>query len=227
MAWNSRRTRRRCFSTRAWTACDASTWRLGKSPATLEIIKRWVAATGDGPKGIRDRALILVGFAGAFRRSELVGLDVADLEETDDGLRVTLRRGKTDQEGEGRTVGVPFGSHKDLCPVRAMRAWLQVRGDHEGAIFVGVNRSGKLADTRLTGYGFSKIIKTLAKAAGLDPALYSGHSLRSGHVTEALGRGAPERVVQNQTGHKGVVQLRKYAREADLFKKNSGSYLGL
>src|SRR5713226_807739 len=129
--------------------------------------------------GVRDRALRLVGFAGAFRRSELVSLDVADVTFGADGLTVQLRRSKTDQEGEGRKVGLPFGSNPLTCPVRSLRAWLEVAAIARGPIFRAVDRHGNVADARLTDQSVALIVKRRAKAAGLDWERYAGHSLRS------------------------------------------------
>jgi integrase len=140
--------------------------------------------------GVRDRALLLVGFAGAFRRSEVVSLDVADVTFGGDGLIVQLRRSKTDQEGEGRKVGLPFGSNPLTCPVRALRAWLDVAGIARGPIFRPIDRHANIADTRLTDQSVALIVKRCAKVAGLDWEKYAGHSLRSGRGTRC-GRGWP------------------------------------
>jgi site-specific recombinase XerD len=135
--------------------------------------------------GVRDRALLLVGFAGAFRRSELVSLDVADVTFSSDGLVVQLRRSKTDQEGEGRKVGLPFGSNPLTCPVRSLRSWLNLAAIANGPIFRSVDRHANIADTRLTDQSVALIVKSCAKAAGLDARGYAGHSLRSGLATAA------------------------------------------
>jgi site-specific recombinase XerD len=135
--------------------------------------------------GVRDRALLLVGFAGAFRRSEVVSLDVADVTFSSDGLIVQLRRSKTDQEGEGRKVGLPFGSNPLTCPVRSLRTWLDAAAVVSGPIFRAVDRHANVADTRLTDQSVALVVKRCAKAAGLDPEKYAGHSLRSGLATAA------------------------------------------
>src|SRR5690606_8942616 len=122
----------------------------GKAPATVEVIRDMVAMLGDGLIGTRDRALLLIGFAGAFRRSELVALDVEDVEETADGLVIFLRRSKTDQEGKGRKIGIPYGSDPATCPVRALRAWLEASGITAGPIFRPINRHGHMANRRLS-----------------------------------------------------------------------------
>jgi integrase len=151
--------------------------------------------------GVRNRALLLVGFAGAFRRSELVSLDVADVTFNSDGLIVTLRRGKTDQEGLGRKVGLPFGSNPLTCPVRALRGWLDVAAIASGPVFRSVDRHANVAQTRLTDQSVALIVKRCAKAAGLEWERYAGHSLRSGLATAAAMADVSERAIMAQTGH--------------------------
>jgi integrase len=186
-----------------------------------------VEGLGTDPAGCRDRALFLLGFAGALRRSELVGLDMDDVTEGSDGLTVRLRRSKTDQEGAGRTVGIPFGSNPVTCPVRAWRAWLEVSGITEGHAFCPVDRHGHLGTTRLSGNAVALVLKRHAAGAGLDPKEVAGHSLRAGLATSAAGAGVPERVIAEQTGHKGTAMLRRYIREGSLFRENAASAVGL
>jgi integrase len=135
---------------------------------------------------VRDRAILLLGFAGAFRRSELVALDVADFEETEDGFRVTIRKSKTDQEGQGQTIGIMRGSA--ACPVRAVKAWLEAAGITEGAIFRPV--PGEVAAERLRPRAVDNIVKRYAKRLGLPITDFSAHSLRSGFLTISARRGA-------------------------------------
>ena len=168
---------------------------LGTAPSRKEAlgteqIRRLVAASDDDARGARDRALILLGYAGALRRSELVGLDVGDLRETDGGLEVFIARSKTDQQGEGRTVGICRGSDPQTCPVRATRAWLEASGIEEGPVFRPLHKGGALRSGALSPHAVAKIIKALAKKTGLDPRNLSGHSLRAGHATEASRNGA-------------------------------------
>ena len=186
-----------------------------------------VAATDEGLIGLRDRALILLGFAGAFRRSELVALDVADLAFNRDGLTVTLRRSKTDQEGQGRKVGIPYGSNPDTCPVRVLQAWLETAGLAEGPVFRSMNRHGPCTTGRLAPADVARVVKKLAERAGLDAARYAGHSLRAGHATSAAIAGASERSIMNQTGHRSVQMVRRYIRDGILFRENSAGKLGL
>ncbi len=176
--------------------------------------------------GVGDRALLLLGFAGAFRRAELVGLDVEDLTETDEGLEVMIRRSKTDQEGAGRKVGVPFGSDPATCPVRSVRAWRQAAGVDTGPLFRGVLH-GRLVSERLSTLGVARAVKRAAKAAGLDPSKFSGHSLRAGLVTCAARAGKSLNAIMEQTGHRSVPMVRRYIRDASLFKDNAAAGIGL
>jgi integrase len=185
-----------------------------------------VAALPPGVIGIRDKALLLVGFAGALRRSELVALTVADLDFTPEGLVVALRRSKTDQEGKGRKIGIPPGRAR-TCPVRALQDWLEAAGIGEGAVFRGVNRHGQVADKPLTGRSVARIIQRAAERAGLDSTRFAGHSLRAGLVTTAAKAGKPTHSIMAQTGHKSVGMVQKYIREAKLFEENAAAGIGL
>ncbi len=173
-----------------------------------------------GIKGLRDKALLLLGFAGAFRRSELVGLTVGDIELVKQGLVVQLRFSKTDQEGRGRKVAIPFG-RGIVCPVLALQHWLEVSGITEGAIFRGVNRHGVISDTPLTAQVVALVVKERAFAAGLDPNRYSGHSLRAGLVTSAAKLGVSSWKIRQQTGHKSDAMLARYIRDANIFIDNA------
>jgi len=190
-------------------------------------IRAMMENTDAGLIGLRDRVLILLGFAGAFRRSEVAGLNVADLEFSRDGLAVTLRRSKTDQEAQGRKIGIPYGSNPETCPVRTLQAWLERAGLTEGPVFRSLNRHGQIQPGRLSGADVARIVKKLAQRAGLDPAKYAGHSLRAGHATSAAASGASERSIMNQTGHRSVQMVRRYIREGSLFRENSAGKLGL
>ncbi|WP_394793451.1 tyrosine-type recombinase/integrase [Armatimonas sp.] len=175
----------------------------------------------------RDRALLLLGFAGAMRRSELVGLDVADVVETADGLVVTIRRSKTDQEGQGRKIGIPYGSKLATCPVRSVRAWKARAQVTEGPLFRQVNRHGKVLEGRLGDRTVALVVKRAVAATGVDAASYAGHSLRAGLATAAAMAGVSERVIQGQTGHKSLPILRRYIREGSLFRENAAAEVGL
>jgi site-specific recombinase XerD len=198
-----------------------------KAPALTEDIRAMVAATGEGLIGVRDRALVLLGFAGAFRRSELVALDLEDCVFGKDGLTVNLRRSKVDQDGLGRKIGIPYGGNPDTCPVRNVQAWIECAGVTVGPLFRPVTRHGHVQAGRMAGLDVARVVKKLAERAGLDPARYAGHSLRAGHATAAAIAGASERSIAAQTGHKSVTMLRRYIRDANLFRENSGGKLGL
>jgi integrase len=198
-----------------------------KAPALTADIRAMVDATDSGLIGVRDRALILLGFAGAFRRSELVSLDLTDLEFGRDGLTVNLRRSKTDQEGQGRKVGIPYGSNPDTCPVRTVQAWIEQAKISDGLLFRSVNRHGQVQASGLCGSDVARIVKKLAVRARLDPGKYAGHSLRAGHATAAAIAGASERSIMNQTGHRSVQMVRRYIRDGNLFRENSAGMLGL
>jgi integrase len=198
-----------------------------KTPTLTYDIRAMVSTLPDGLLGIRDRALLLVGFAGAFRRSELIAIDCADVDITRDGLVVMLRRSKTDQEGAGRKVAIPFGSNPDTCPVRALESWLKASMISEGAIFRHVNRHGHLQPGRLSSYAVALVVKRTAAAAGLDPAKYAGHSLRSALATSAAIGGTSERSIMAQTGHRSVNMVRRYIRDGNLFRENAAGKVGL
>jgi site-specific recombinase XerD len=198
-----------------------------KAPALTEEIRAMLAAAGDGTIGARDRALILLGFAGAFRRSELVGFEVGDCAFGKDGLTILLRRSKVDQAGEGRRIGIPYGSNPETCPVRNVLDWIQLVGITAGPLFRPINRHGQVQPGRLSAAAVALVIKKLAQRTGLDPSKYAGHSLRAGHATAAAMHGASERSIMNQTGHRSVQMLRQYIREGNLFRDNSAGKLGL
>jgi integrase len=177
--------------------------------------------------GARDRALLLLGFAGGFRRAELVALDVADVRDDADGLVVTLHRSKTDQVGAGREVGIPYGSDPVTCPVRAVRTWLELAGIGSGPIFRGVTKGGQVGATRLTGRSVSLIIKRAAKRARVPVSGLSGHSLRAGLVTAASKAGKSTRAIQDQTGHKSAAMVARYQRRATIFEDCAAAGIGL
>lgn len=198
-----------------------------KAPAVTADIRAMLEATDTGLIGTRDRAMVLLGFAGAFRRSEIVGLDFSDLTFSRDGLTVTLRCSKTDQEAQGCKIGIPYGSNPETCPVRTLQAWLEKAGITDGPAFRSLNRHGAVQPGRLSPVDVARVVKKLAERAGLDPAKYAGHSLRAGHATSAAASGASERSIMNQTGHRSVQMVRRYIREGSLFRENSAGKLGL
>jgi integrase len=198
-----------------------------KTAALTEDIRAMVDATDVGLIGARDRTLILLGFAGAFRRSELVGLDFEDCVFSRDGLTITLRRSKTDQYGEGCKIGIPYGANPDTCPVRHVQGLNDQTGITSGPLFRAINRHGEMQPGRLSGNDVARVVKKLALRAGLDPAKYAGHSLRAGHATTAAIAGASERSIMYQTGHRSVQMVRRYIRDGSLFRENSAGKLGL
>jgi|HubBroStandDraft_6_1064221.scaffolds.fasta_scaffold366504_2 integrase len=198
-----------------------------KAAALTDDIRAMVSVTDSGLIGTRDRAMILLGFAGAFRRSELVGLNVEDCDFGKDGLTITLRRSKTDQDGQGRKIGIPYGSNPETCPVRTVQAWMEQATITTGPLFRSITRHGRLRLGRLSGIDVARVVKKLAKRAGLDAPKYGGHSLRAGHATTAAIGGASERSIMNQTGHRSVQMVRRYIRDGSLFRENSAGKLGL
>ncbi len=206
---------------------EKGTAQEGKAPAVTREVRAMVATLPATLRGQRDHGLLLLGFAGAFRRSELVSLDVGDLAWSDDGLTVRLKRSKTDQEGAGRTVGIPYGSKPATCPVRAVRAWLTAAEVTDGPVFRGVDPHNNLRRNRLSDKTVARVVKSAAEAAGLDPTKYAGHSLRAGLATAAAQAGVAERVIMAQTGHKSLPMVRKYIREGSLFTQNAAAEVGL
>lgn len=198
-----------------------------KAPALTEDIRAMVEVTDAGIIGTRDRALILLGFAGAFRRSELVQFDAGDCSFGRDGLTINLRRSKTDQTAEGRKIGIPYGSYPQSCPVRAVQAWIELAAVTTGPLFRSITRHGTVRAVGLSGIDVARIVKKLAERAGLDAAKFAGHSLRAGHATAAAMAGASERSIMNQTGHRSVQMVRRYIRDGSLFRENSAGKLGL
>jgi len=203
------------------------TSQTAKAPALTSDIKAMVSILPSTLLGIRDRSLLLIGFAGGFRRSELVALDVADLEFNREGLVIYLRHSKTDQEGHGRRVAIPYGSNCDTCPVRSLQLWLEQSGIKSGPVFRSVNRHGNPQEGRLSDKAVALVVKRCAEAAGLDSSKYSGHSLRAGLATSAAMNGASERAIMNQTGHRSQAMVRRYIREGNLFNNNAAASLGL
>jgi site-specific recombinase XerD len=197
--------------------------KVRKAPAVAATVRAMVALAPEGLKGVRDRALLLLGFAGAFRRSELVALDVADIAETETGLLVTIRRSKTDQDGEGVTIAITRGDV--ACPARALREWLDAAGIEAGPILRPINKAGTVSGERLTDRSVANIVKAYAERAGFDANLFSGHSLRSGFLTSAAAKGASIFKMMDVSRHKSVDTLRGYVRDAELFKDHAGAGL--
>ena len=199
-----------------------------KAAATAEILAALLMRTPDTLTGKRDRALLALGFAGAFRRSELVALDVADLVEDPDGLRVRLRRSKVDQEGKGFEKAIPHGRY--IRPVALVREWLDAAKITDGPVFRPISRSGRVLyldargePSRLTTQTVADLIKRYISAAGYDPAAFGGHSLRAGYITSAAERGADLARIMDQSGHRNADTVMTYIRRANAFRGHSGS----
>ena len=208
------------------------------SPALPDDLRHMIGALPRGEDGEwtlaakRDRALLLVGFAGALRRSELVAVEAGHVQFTAEGMRLRLPRSKADQEGRGAALGVHYGRTPATCPVRALRSWLAAGREATGAplsgpLFRKVDRWGRLWETGLTSGAVAKLVKRAASRAGLDAALYSGHSLRAGFATQAARAGKHERAIMAHTRHKSERVLREYIREGALFDENPTDDIGL
>lgn len=194
------------------------------SPLLLRELLAVVAALPDDLRGVRDRALLLLGFAGGLRRSEIVQLDVGDLRFVAEGLQVRMRRSKTDQEQVGRTIAVPYG-RISACPVNAMKAWLAESKVSEGGAVFRTIVGGRVTARRMSDQAVSLIVKEQVSKLGLEPAAYSGHSLRAGFVTSAAQAGVGFLMIQQQTGHRSVSMLSRYLRVSNLFEGNAAGAL--
>jgi integrase len=199
----------------------------GKAPLLSADIRRIVAARREDLIGLRDAAIVLVGFAGGFRRSELALINICDIKFSADGVVVNVRKSKTDQDGAGREVGLPFGSIPDTCPVCALRKWLDRAGITEGPVFRSVARYGHVSRRGLHKDSIGKLLKRAASRAGLKVDELGGHSLRAGCVTQAAMNGVREFINMRQTGHKTVATLRRYIRSGEIFRENAAAGLGI
>ena len=199
----------------------------GKKPLLTADIRRIIARCPRSLRGTRDCALLLSGFAGAFRRSELAAIEVSDVSYSKDGLVIDLRRSKTDQEARGRQVGIPFGRDAGTCPVRALRRWFKESRVKRGPLFRAINRHGQICPRGLNRASVSWILKRAARRAGMKTRPLGGHSLRAGCVTQAAMNGANERDIMRQTGHKSRETLAKYIRIGQMFTHNAAASLGI
>jgi len=205
---------------------------LGKKQAQkialkTDVIKKIISSIDqNSPIGLRDTALILIGFAGAFRRSELVAIKREHCVFDVHGLSIYIPFSKTDQEGEGRIVDIPFASDEQFCPVRMLRKWIAMADCADGYVFRRVNKSGNIQAEGLNPHSVARILKNRCEPFGFSAEI-AGHSLRSGHVTSAIGNGTPETWIMRQTGHKNVNTLRKYERLKREFTANSAANIGL
>jgi integrase len=222
------------------------------SPTTAEVVRNTVAGIGRRPGSsprqvaplrlaqlralldatpeddllaVRDHALLLVGFAGGLRRSELSALDVEDLRFVEEGVDIVIRGGRT--EAEGRTIGIPPGRRPETCPVTALRRWIGVAQLDQGPLFRQILLHHRLGAARLSPQGIARVVQRAAQRAGLDPGEFAGHSLRAGFATEAAAQGASERAIMAQTGHRSVEMVRRYIRDGARDRESAAALLGL
>ena len=172
-------------------------------------------------KKLRDRSIILIGFSGGFRRNEIVSLDYDDLDFVHEGLKINLKRSKTDQFGEGFTKALPYFDNLQYCPVASLKKWIEISKITSGALFRRISKGSKLSENRLTNQTVALLIKKYLNLIGVDSKNYSGHSLRSGFATSAAESGAEERSIMTMTGHKSTEMVRRYINDANLFKNNA------
>ncbi|MEI7601933.1 MAG: site-specific integrase [Aestuariivirga sp.] len=200
-----------------------------KQAATLDVVRDAVRALGkdDSLKALRDRTIMLIGFAAALRRSEIAAIDIEHLRFAPEGLVLTLPRRKTDQEGQGTEIGIPFGQDAQYCPVRTAQALIERGGITNGPLFRSVTRGGAMKALRMTDRDIARAIQGAITAAGYDGANFGGHSLRSGFATTAGRAGVPERIIMLQTGHKSLPVLRGYIRRGSLFTENAAAMIGM
>ena len=194
------------------------------APLMRETLFGVLKVMGDRPKDRRDKALLLIGFAAALRRSELVALTVADIQQVRQGVIVHVRRSKTDQEGEGRQIAVPLG-RTQWCPVRALEDWLTTSNITEGPVFRRVNWCGRVSELPMKPEAVSIVVRERVAAIGLDPRPYSGHSLRAGLASSAAEAGIASWTIRRTTGHRSQEMLERYIRVGDLFRHNAAGSL--
>ena len=198
---------------------------LAKKPILISSLKKLINAIDEQDKEeikkFRDRSLILIGFSGGFRRNEIVSLDYDDLDFVSEGLKINLRRSKTDQFGEGFTKALPYFDNSQYCPVVSLKKWIEISQIKSGPLFKRFTKGSKLSNNRLTNQTVALLIKKYLKLAGIESQNYSGHSLRSGFATSAAESGVEERSIMAMTGHKSTEMVRRYIKEANLFKNNA------
>ena len=197
----------------------------GKKPILINSLKKIINVIDQQKKEeikkLRDRSIILIGFSGGFRRNEIVSLDYEDLDFVPEGLKIILRRSKTDQFGEGFTKALPYFDSSQYCPVVSLKNWLEVSRITSGPLFRRFVKGSKLSENRLTDQTVALLIKEYLNLTGIDSKNYSGHSLRSGFATSAADSGVEERSIMAMTGHKTTEMVRRYIKEANLFKNNA------
>ena len=197
----------------------------GKKPILINNLKKLIDVIDEEKiediNKLRDKSILLIGFAGGFRRNEIVSLDKEDLEFVFEGLKITVKRSKTDQFGEGLTKGIPYFENIAYCPVTILQKWINISKITKGPLFRKISKGSRLLENRLTDQTVALIIKKYLNKSGIDSSNYSGHSLRSGFATSAAESGAEERSIMAMTGHKTTQMVRRYIQEANLFKNNA------
>jgi len=197
----------------------------GKKPLLISNLKQLINVidqqNNQDIKKLRDRSIILIGFSGGFRRNEIVSLDYDDLDFVEEGLKIQIRRSKTDQFGEGSIKALPYFDSSKYCPIISLKNWIEISKIKSGPLFRRFVKGSKLSENRLTDQTVALLIKEYLKLAGIDSKNYSGHSLRSGFATSAAESGADERSIMTMTGHKSTEMVRRYIKEANLFKNNA------
>jgi len=197
----------------------------GKKPILINNLKLIIDVIdqekNEDIKKLRDRSIILIGFSGGFRRNEIVALDYEDLDFVSEGLKIDIKRSKTDQFGEGSKKALPYFDNSQYCPVVSLQKWIKISKINSGSLFRRFSKGSKLSENRLTDQTVALLIKTYLQLAGIDSKKYSGHSLRSGFATSAAESGAEERSIMTMTGHKSTEMVRRYIKEANLFKNNA------
>ena len=197
----------------------------GKKPLLINYLKKIINVidefNNEDLKKYRDRSIIIIGFSGGFRRNEIVSLDYDDLDFVSEGLKINLKRSKTDQFGEGSVKGLPYFDNTQYCPVLSLKKWIEIASISSGPLFRRFSKGSKLSEKRLTDQTVALLIKKYLKIAGIDSKNYSGHSLRSGFATSAAEAGVEERNIMSMTGHKSPEMVRRYIKEANIFKNNA------
>jgi len=198
---------------------------IGKKPILINSLKAIIKAIDEQNKEeikkLRDKSIILIGFSGGFRRNEIVSLDYNDLDFVPEGLKITIKRSKTDQFGEGSKKALPYFDNYKYCPVVTLKKWIEISKINSGSLFRRFNKGSILSEKRLTDQTVALLIKEYLNLAGIDSRNYSGHSLRSGFATSTAEAGADERSIMAMTGHKSTEMVRRYIKEANLFKNNA------
>ena len=197
----------------------------GKKPLLANQLKMIINEINNQKTGeivkLRDKSIILIGFGGGFRRSEIVSIDYEDLEFVNEGLKITLKKSKTDQYGMGMIKGLPYFSDRNYCPVYNLKKWLEISKIKSGAIFRKFLKGSKLSNNRLTDQSVALLIKKYLNLSNIESSNFSGHSLRSGFATVAAESGASERSIMAMTGHKSTQMVRRYIKETNIFKNNA------